>query len=266
MLAPKRQQLILDILKKNGEANVEELAARFSVVPITIRRDLMKLERNGLLERSHGGAVAKAPLEKELLYDTKKLLHQEEKQQIALAAAELVREEMTVILDAGTTTYQLIRALKKRVRSLNIITTDLKIAMEALDSQYKVYFSGGMLQNETGCSIDFTAVRYLNSVNADIAFLAASGISPDYYITTPNTVKSEIKASIMKAAARKVLLADSSKFYKTSLIKVAPLKDVHQIISDRTFSQGEKAALSKMGVELIGVPPKSKNGAGTAGI
>lgn len=234
MLSVERRKYILDKLKIDGSVKVEPLAIELGVTPMTIRRDLDKLESEDLLKRTHGGAILSTRLFHEEEYDIKKQKNVEVKRKIAHVASELIQENATILLDAGTTVYELANILKYR-DDLIIITGDLKIASLLYNTDNEVHIMGGKLEKKTGTIMLNESQGYLDRISIDLAFLGGSAISKSHYLTTPTFDKAELKSKIINVAETSILLVDDSKFNLKSLVKIAHLKEFDVIITDRVF-------------------------------
>lgn len=252
MIPAEREAFILEVLKQNGVVTVEELAEKLNVTPMTIRRDLTRLEKNGIANRSHGGAVLNRSLEKEQAYEVKMLSHHEEKYRIAQAAAGFVKDGDTVLLDAGTTIYE-VAALLKEKNDLTVVTTDLKIAMELHQSDLRLFFAGGQIQRETGGAIGPFPEEMISRIHVDIAFIGISAISKDWHICTPTLEKATLKLKMLGAASSAVLLADRSKFGRDAFCKICSLAEFDRVVTDKEFSGQERRELEELHLEVITV-------------
>lgn len=252
MLPAERENFIFEELNKNGVVKVEELAERLNVTPMTIRRDLDKLEKLGIAFRSHGGAVLRNPLQKEQTYDSKKLANLEAKRKIAGSAFDMVKEGDTILLDAGTTTFELAILLKQR-KDLTVITNDIKIGLELYQSKNRLFIAGGQIQNETASVIGPTADMFISNIRVDIAFIGTSSISKDWILFTPTFEKATLKRRMIECAKRAVLLGDKSKFGRDSFSKICSLQEIDIWITDKKFTDEEAVMLTEMNVQVISV-------------
>lgn len=250
MIPAEREAFILEVLKQNGVVTVEELAEQLNVTPMTIRRDLTRLENQGVALRSHGGAVLNRSMEKEQAYEVKMLSHHEEKHRIAQAAAELVKDGDTVLLDAGTTTFELAKLLTAK-KDLTVVTTDLKIALELYPTDLRLFVAGGQIQQETCSVIGSLAEDLISRIHVDIAFIGTSAVSKDWHICTPTMEKASLKMKMIASASSTVLLTDSSKFGRDAFFKICSLADVKTVITDKEFSDNEHREMEKLKVEII---------------
>ncbi|WP_096185843.1 DeoR/GlpR family DNA-binding transcription regulator [Evansella halocellulosilytica] len=221
------EQLVLD----NGKVEIEDLVKSLGVSSMTIRRDLMSLENDNKLIRTHGGAVPLQGLINETPYSNKEHQFQYEKKVIAIEAGNIVEDGNTIILDSGTTTLELARVLKKR-ENLTIITNDILIAAEFVDSNVHVIVTGGELQNKVGAMFGPHTQELLSHINVDLMFLGAHAIHPSAGVTAPTLEKAKIKQMMRSAASESWLITDSSKFNKKSFATVCALNEVKGIITD----------------------------------
>ncbi|WHH61566.1 DeoR/GlpR family DNA-binding transcription regulator [Petroclostridium sp. X23] len=252
MIPAQREAIILEILRSKGVVKVEDLADELNVTPMTIRRDLTKLESQNLAYRSHGGATLRNPLQKEQLYDIKKMNNHEQKQKIAQAAYQLVNDGDAIFLDIGTTTYELAVLLKQK-KDITVVTNDLKIALELYQSDIRVFIAGGEIQKETAGALGTETEAFISNIRVDIAFVGTSSISSDWNICTPTFEKATLKKKIMACTSQCVLLADSSKFGKEAFVKICSLEKFNVLVTDRHFSKDEQIVLSKMNIDVINV-------------
>lgn len=253
MIPAQREARILELLQEQGSVTIEQLAAGFAVSEMTVRRDLDRLEDKGLAERCHGGAVLPGRVVGEEPYQNKLAVHIEEKRRIALAAVELIRDQDTLILDAGTTTRELLGLLPDRRRGLILTTNDLAIALDASRAGITTYMAGGLIQSETGSAIGDGARAFFERLSVDIAFIGIASISRDGFLCTTSPEKAAVKQTMMQAARKTVLLADASKFGSASFIKICPLTDFDAIVTNRKMPASERTALAKASVTLVEV-------------
>ncbi len=223
---------------------VEELAKRLNVTSMTIRRDLKYLESVQVVSRTFGGAVLKAKLTMELPHQDKLMKNKEEKERIAIAAADLVKDGQTIILDAGTTTMEIAKQLTKK-QKLTIITNDILIAAYlVLSSNFAIYCTGDRVQNITGACMGSRAIQFLKEMYADITFIGASSIDVDLGMSAPTFEKAELKKEMILSAEQVILVADKSKFNKRSINKICSLEEFSLIISDKGL---DKEVLERLG-------------------
>lgn len=245
-----RHKKIYDYIVKNKNATVNELADICEVATMTIRRDLDKMEKDGIITRVFGGAVIDSNMVKEVDYSDKEKCYMEEKIRIAKEAVKLVNDNSIVILDSGTTCMEIAKLLIEK-NNLKIITTDILIAAYLMKYEnIEVYCTGGRIQSNTGSCLDTYAVDFLNSINADICFVGAGAINQNLELAAFVPNKAKIKQSIINASMHKVLVTDNSKFNKRSFTKVKHLKEFEIVIANEGL---EKDLLKKMADEGVNI-------------
>lgn len=248
MIADERRNLIVKHIREKTFVSVEALARELDVSQMTIRRDLVTLSDSGVIERRYGGAV----LKEEKTYREKNVSNAAAKERIANRAAKLINPGDTLFLDAGTTTFQIAKKLVQR-KDLTIITNDVEIAYLLRSAKPNLILCGGVMQKETGSLVgDFTS-QMLEQINFNIAFVGTSCIDQDYYCSTPSLEKVPVKQATMRRNCETYLVADSSKFEKTALVRLNPVEDFAGLITDKVFSEEEKVILSMRGVTLMSV-------------
>ena len=250
MLPVERRENILTFIQEKGCANIEEMAERFDVSQMTIRRDIRTLEQEEKLRVTYGGAVSKSFLSEDIPYEKKSAVNVEEKKSIAYEAVKHIHEGQVVLLDSGTSTM----ALAKMMMRLNVtvITTDLKIAVQLSGSTtVKVFTTGGYVNPITKSHSDVTALSFLDSINTDIAFLATNSWSLHNGVTTASNDQYYIRRKMIERANKTILLADSSKFGASSMKTVTRLEDLDCIITDSKFSTENIQAVRELGGNII---------------
>jgi len=251
MLIEERRQHVLAIIRREGRVLVSELSDSLGISRITIRKDLDHLEARGLLQRTHGGALA--PQEGTLLDPSlqEKEHHQvKEKQRIAEAAVKLVKEGQCVLLDSGTTTTAIARALCS-FSSLTVVTNAVNIAAELRGTNFDVILTGGMLRRNSFSLVGPLAEDVLREIHADILFLGVDGFDPQIGIMTPNVPESRVNRAMVKSARKVVAVCDSTKFSRRSLALIVPPSAVHTVITDKQIAREDEESLRNSGIELI---------------
>ena len=232
MFAEERHRAILERLRDSGKATVEELAAAYQVSAPTIRSDLARLEQQGLLRRTHGGALSVDGTLFDPPNDHREELLHREKRAIARMAADAVKDDETVLLDAGTTTCEIARILKDR-RRLTVVTNSLANAAILMENPgIEVILVGGTMQAQRRATLGPLAVRFLTSIHVDRAFLAFNGVHPDAGFTVVDFDAAEVKRQMMARAAEVVVVADSGKIGRSAFAVVAPVSAAHLLMTD----------------------------------
>ena len=250
MLLGERRQHILGVIQGEGRALVGDLSKNLGISPITIRKDLDYLQSRGLVERTHGGALpAQAGALADPTLQEKERQHYQEKLRIAAAALKLVREDQCIMLDSGTTTTTLARALKK-FNSLTVITNAVNIAAELAGTNFEVIMTGGTLRKNSFSLVGPLAEDVLREMHADILFLGVDGFDVKAGPTTPNVLESRVNRIMVDSAKRTVVLCDSTKFQRKSLARIVPTACIHHVITDKNLPDETAEILRGMNVEV----------------
>jgi DeoR family transcriptional regulator, aga operon transcriptional repressor len=252
LLAEERRRRIVELVDKQNHATVEELVPRFHVSAVTIRGDLEELHAAGLLVRTHGGALKRLD-QQDVPIAVKETLHHGEKVRIGHAAAQLIKESETVILDSGTTTMEIARQLKfLKLKQLTVITNALNIAMELASLPHiRVIMIGGILRQMSYSTVGPQAEQLLRGLYADRLFLGIDGLDPDIGLTTPDVHEAQLNALMIKVAREVTAVADSSKFFRRTLSSIAGLHEIHRIITDDKVDQQIVATLRARNLEVM---------------
>jgi len=231
MLVAERRREIVNIVGQEKSLRVVELARMFQVTEETIRRDLEKLEVEGKLIRSHGGAVSNKSMEREIPYSEREISHMQEKVKIAQEAVSRVVERDTILLDASTTAWQMARLLPDM--RLTVLTNAMKVALELAErSKIKVISTGGTLSAPSLSFIGPLAEKTLQEYHVNKLFFSCKGIDLDRGLSDPNESHALLKRCMMDIADQSYLLVDHSKFGVKALTMFAPIKDLHEVITD----------------------------------
>jgi DeoR family transcriptional regulator, aga operon transcriptional repressor len=250
LLNEERRRAIVELVGRDGRVLVADLSRRFRTSPVTIRKDLEILHNLGRLHRTHGGALParEGALEDPTLREKEKL-QRKEKLRIASAAVQRVREGNVVILDSGTTTTAIARALRHFTK-LTVITNAINIAAELAGTSVEVILTGGTLRKNSFSLVGPIAEETLRRLSADILFLGVDGFDVKYGLTTPNLLESKVNRAMMDIARATIVTCDSSKFGRRSLALIAPLHSVQKLITDRGITKSDLSALKKAGVDV----------------
>ncbi|HZQ21796.1 MAG TPA: transcriptional repressor AgaR [Terriglobales bacterium] len=250
MLNEERRRAILDILERDGRVLVVDLARHFRTSQVTVRKDLEILHAQGRVHRTHGGAL---PAQESALEDPslreKEKLHRKEKLKIAEAATRMVKEGQVVILDSGTTTTAIARALRAFV-NLTVVTNAVNIAAELAGSTLEVILTGGTLRKNSFSLVGPIAEETLHGLNGDILFLGVDGFDVHYGLSTPNLLEAKVNRAMMDVARVAVAVCDSSKFGRRSLSTIAPTSAVQSVITDRSIRKSDLTALRSAGIAV----------------
>jgi DeoR family transcriptional regulator of aga operon len=250
MLIEERRQYIVGVAQKHGRVLVEELSNALDISRITIRKDLDYLQSRGVLQRTHGGALlpSTGALSDPSLQE-KEGRHSQEKLRIAAAAANLVQEGQCILLDSGSTTMAIARALKRFSR-LTIITNAMNIAGELSSTDFEVLLTGGSLRKNSFSLVGPLAEDMLREMHADILFLGVDGFDIELGLTTPNVMESRVNRAMVKASSTVVAVCDSTKFNRRSLSKIVGTSAINHVITDADLAQETAEALRAAGIKL----------------
>jgi len=249
MLTDERRALILDRLGTQGRVLAADLSAELAVSADTIRRDLRELDDAGLLRRVHGGALPRHGDASPFAARARRA--PEAKASIARRAAECVHDGQVVVLDGGTTTLELARALRADL-SASIITTSPPIALALADHPgLEVTVVGGTLRPSALVTVGAAAVEALRLIRADLVFLGVCGLHPEIGVTTEDLEERHVKAAMIEGAAEVVALADHDKLGTAMPIVVAPLSAVTQLVTDAAADDAALAPYRALGIEVL---------------
>ena len=253
MYAEERQEVLAAQIARDGRVSVSQAAEQFGVTTETIRRDLAALEERGLVRRVHGGAVpATARTTVEVAVAERDQAAGPQKDRIADAALALVPHDGgSIVLDAGTTTSRL--AAKLPIDApLTVITNAVPVAAQVVALPgAELILLGGRVRARTGAAVGRAAESALGDLRADVAFLGTNGISLEHGLTTPDPDEAAVKAAMVAAGRRVVVLADSSKLHLESLVRFAGLDQVDALVTDAGIDAETRRALEAAGVEVV---------------
>lgn len=249
MKGQSRLDQIMDYLKSHNLVTVDQLVTAISASPATIRRDLIKLDHEGVISRTHGGVTLNRFIPAQPTTVEKMQRNLAEKQAIAQRAVAFVKAGDAIILDAGTTMLELARQLTHL--PLRVITADLHIALFLSEfKQIEVTIIGGRIDDSSQSCIGEHGRRLLRGINPDISFVSCNSWSLEKGITTPTEEKAGLKQDLLANARRRVLLADSSKYGSWSLFCVAPLETLTDVVTDNHLKPEQQQALQDKGFTL----------------
>jgi DeoR family transcriptional regulator of aga operon len=233
-----RAKQILHLLLQKGKGSIEELAEAVGASTASVRRDLIKLEERGLVNRTHGGAevagkIGYAPFRFDAAFPLREERFADEKRRIALAAAQMVNEGETVALSPGTTTTQIARSLRHR-EGIHIVTSAVNIGMEMSSlPNMKITLTGGSIRWPGSFSmVGSTAFDGIQRLFFDKLFLGACGIHPDHGLTVIESDEALILSEMVKHAKQVIAVADSSKLGMISAMQVCAPSQIHTILTD----------------------------------
>ncbi|MBK8088844.1 MAG: DeoR/GlpR transcriptional regulator [Chitinophagaceae bacterium] len=248
-----RRIKIIESLKLNGQVNVAELSESLGVTVVTVRNDLKQLEKKGVLIRARGGAikVGQSSSDEDYPLSDKQKKHLVEKIEIGKKAAELIEDSNTIIIDSGSTTFELAKNLKK-FRDLTVITNALNVAtLLAEYSNVNVIVPGGMLKKNSMSLVGMLAEKGFNDYFCDKLFLGVDGFDLGFGISTPNPEEAHLNQVMIEISKEVIVVADSSKFQKRGFAFIAPVNKIHTVVTDKGITAENKLKLEGMGVKVV---------------
>lgn len=260
VFAPERQEQIAQIVVDAGRVRVSDLAAQFGVSPVTIRKDLVVLESEARLIRTHGGAIAPRGTNRpEPAFEVRERLQRDEKRRIGAAAARLVVDGDSIAFDASTTALYVVRHLMERSwHQLTIVTNSIRIALElAGHPGITVLMLGGRVRAEALSVVGPLGDAVFRRVNVQKAFLGAVGVTLDSGLSDAMEEEAQIKRSMVSAASEVYALVDHTKFGRASAATFCKVDQLTGILTDERAPDHLIAALRDLGVSVTLVPSES---------
>lgn len=254
--AVQRPEQILQELLRNGEVAVDKLAQQLQVSEATIRRDLAELERQGLLLRSHGGAVPVAPMLYEPFRHLSSFQEQEEKcaaekRRIGLLAASLIADGEIIAIGAGTTTTQVARSIRHR-KGITVLTNALNVAMELSHlADIKVCMTGGNLSGDWFALVGDVAQRNVSEMFVDKVFIGVDGIHPEHGLTTNYPDQAAIHRAMMRQARQRIVVADHRKIGIVGASVIWPASDFQVLVTDKATSDKAIAPFTVKNINVL---------------
>ena len=260
--SPGKQQLrfnaILKRLRQEGTVTVELLGAELGASMVTIRRDLDRLEHDGLLQRTHGGAVSIEPLFYEPFKNDRSFQahlgkFSEEKRRIGRAAAALIEKGDTIALTPGTTTLEVIRGLPLN-QNITIVTNTVNIAMElSKRKDLDVFVTGGHLRGDWFSLVGPTAIQSLQSMLIHTLFIGADGIDDAWGASCLSSDEANLNSAMVKLSRRRIAVVDHSKFAKVAGWRICHTSDLHMLITDTKATDEMIEPFQRAGVTVMRV-------------
>jgi DeoR/GlpR family transcriptional regulator of sugar metabolism len=247
----ERLDQIASLLHEHGRVAVVDLSERFGVSPMTIRSDLAALEQQGLVLRTHGGALLKPESSLEPAFLLRKDLHQAEKERIGQAAASLVQDGESIVLDASTTAWQVARQLKDR-NELTVVTNGLFIALELLDAPgVTVVMPGGALRSGSASVVGDVGACLLERYHVQKGFFGARGFTLHEGLTDVNQYEVDLKRLMVKHSKEVIGIVDGSKWGQVAFATFARLDEVDRFIVDDGAPEEMVTTLQQLGIKLM---------------
>ena len=248
----ERLNQILALVEEQERVAVAELSERYQVSAVTIRNDLATLEQQGLLVRTHGGAMAKPAIEVGIVpaFALRKKLHAAGKERIGQTAATLVRDGDAIVLDDSTTSWQVARHLKDR-RELTVVTNGLYVALEFLDSPgVTVVMPGGTLRSASVSLVGDESTCILDRYHLRKGFFGARGLTLNEGLTDHDQHGGETKRRMVERSKEIIAIVDASKWGQVAFATFASLEQVNQVITDVAAPADMVAAMRERGIKV----------------
>jgi DeoR/GlpR family transcriptional regulator of sugar metabolism len=266
MLARQRQARIVDEVRRHGGVRVSDLTNLLDVSDMTVRRDLERLDRQGLLQKVHGGAVLASNSAEEPGFEAKSVRERREKDALAGAAAALVRPGQALGISAGTTTRALATALSA-VPDITVVTNSVRVAEAfgpaAASCGQTVVLTGGV-RTPSDALVGPLADATIRSLHVDVLFLGVHGMDPTAGFTTPNLAEAETNRAFLAHAQQVVVVADHTKWRTVGLCSFGPLSEADVLVTDDGIDEEARMVLEETVGELVLAPLGSGDAARAA--
>ncbi|MBW8872134.1 MAG: DeoR/GlpR transcriptional regulator [Leifsonia sp.] len=253
--AALRRERMLELIGRSGFARVADLSEAFQVSDVTVRSDLDALDRENSIRRVHGGAMLRTAGMREPSFEEALQASADEKRRIGQAAAAMVAPGSSVLLDVGTTTAAIARALVERddLEQVTVITNGLTIALELERAipRFEVVVTGGTLRPLQHSLVEPLAAVLLERVHADVAFIGCTGVDPSGGITNVNLPEADLKRVMVRSAERAVVVADGTKLGRTHLGRIAAVDEVAELITGESAPRAAVDALREAGLPVV---------------
>jgi len=251
MIPDQRRELMLRQLRKHQVLSVHQLMEMFDCSHMTVRRDIALLEQSGRAYSVTGGVRIASQVHSEPSHQSKAVVELPHKQAMAILAASLLHPEMTVYLDAGTSTLEIVPYIVA-LAGMTVVTNDFGVVNALADATHvDVIHTGGLLDHPNRSCVGGLAAATLRQLATDVAFMSTSSWDLQRGTTTPSALKVEVKQAAMQSASRTVLLTTSTKYGTFGMYKVAGLEQFDTIISDDRLAHGAADSIRGLGVELM---------------
>ncbi|MUG45699.1 DeoR/GlpR family DNA-binding transcription regulator [Paenibacillus woosongensis] len=250
MLAAERRQMMISMVHADKRVLVSELSDKFNVTEETIRRDLEKLEKEGIVTRTYGGAILNSHTNEDLPFTTRNATNSEIKQQIASKALDLIHDGDTLMMDPSSTSYELMKLLHQR-KNLTVITSSIHILHEFLNSGIQIISTGGTLRPRSMSLVGTNAEEIVKKYNVDKVVMSCKALFLGKGVMDSNEPECELKKAMLRQASKVLLLADHSKFNKTAFVKLMEFDEIDTLITDREPEPAWMDMLKEKEIEVV---------------
>ncbi len=249
----QRKEKILELLAETGKVRVSALASLFQVSEVTIRIDLADLESRGLLSRIHGGAVSSYKTYYNMNFNQRSSTNEAEKRTIAEYVASVVKDNDTIMMNAGTTTLFALRSLNAK-KNIHIVTNSIAIAQEASGNlNFDVVLLGGLVNTMYQFTYGDDALHQLSQYHADKLILSVDGIHPVDGLSTYYNQEAEISRQMLRLSDNAIVAADYTKIGRTALAKIAPVSTAECLVTNEKANKDDLDTICAAGLRIITV-------------
>ncbi len=257
-----RQSEILEVARKVGRVTVDDLAERFGVTPQTIRKDLNELCEQGYLDRVHGGAVVASTVEN-LGYEARRVLAHGAKRAIGRAAAALIPDNSSLLINIGTTTEEVASALRNH-QGLLVITNNVNVVNILRPCRMiETIIASGVVRHADGGVVGEAAVQFIRGFKVDYAVIGTSAIDADGALLDYDYREVSVARAIVENARHVILVADRTKLARTAPVRIGSFADVHSFVTDRVDDERIRTLCAEAGVRLVETDPRAADGSQT---
>lgn len=251
MLAFERREQILKQIQGTKKVRIDELAKKFACSEETIRRDMKRLEKDGVIKRFYGGAAVTGSLKEDVTTTARYQAQITEKKLIAEQVANLISDNSTLMVDSGSTAMEALKEIINTKKDITVITNSINLLCEFKDTDLNIFSTGGNLRRKSASLVGETVNDFLVNYHADIAIFGCKGISMQHGITESNEPETNVKRAMLKNASQVILIADHTKFDKVGFTKVFEFDQIDFIVTDKKPSDEWLSFLKKHDIEVI---------------
>jgi len=254
LIPAQRRQKIIEYLRLHQIARSSFLSEMLNISEATIRRDLTWLEQHGILERTHGGAILTQRLQTEAIYNSSEQAHPAEKQWIARAAAEQVRNGDTIFLNNGTTTTQVMLQIQERsdLEQITVITNNVSAVIAARNANFEIVLTGGSFRPLSNSLVGRFAAGTLKQIYASKTILGVDGISLKYGCTSPISDEAEVmRLFVEQSCGPIIVVADHSKWGVVSHYQTVTIDQIDMLITDPGLPTESRKILEEQGINVV---------------
>lgn len=250
MLPQERYRTLMEYLQENGIIKMETLMDMFDISIETARRDLNHLEKEGLIKKIYGGATLVEKVTREPANAERLASNINEKEAIGRKCAEFIEDGDSIMLEVGTTVLQIAKAVKEK-KNLTVITNSLPVVQELIDTDFQLYIIGGRIRHDEGAISGAVSMFEMSSFHINKAFIGAGGITLKNGISDFDIEESLVRRKIIEQSGEVFLAADSSKFGRDVLARIAPLDSVDLIITDDKIKPSLLSEFEEAGMNVV---------------